>query len=69
MSDRRRIPHMLAMLDLTGLRYPGVPPVLILVAGRCAFRHEVPTYPLPGLISPGFEAAGVFSPEGGDTSM
>ncbi len=35
----------------------------------CAFRHEVPTYPTPGLISSGFEAAGVFSPKGGDTSI
>ena len=33
------------------------------------FRHEVPTHPMPGLTSPGFEVVGGFSPEGGDTSM
>ena len=32
------------------------------------FRHEVPTHPMPGLKSPGFEAAPVLSPQGGDTS-
>ena len=34
----------------------------------CDFRHEVPTYPMPGLTSPGFEAREFFSPEGGDIS-
>ncbi len=34
----------------------------------CDFRHEVPTYPMPGLTSPGFEARELLSPEGGDTT-
>ena len=66
--------HVVAIGD--GKQSPGIPATCRKLElqyharnGSTAFRHEVPTYPMPGLTSPGFEAAGVFSPEGGDTSM
>ncbi len=46
----------------------GLTPTRCVSFESCDFRHEVPTYPMPGLTSPGFEAREFLSPEGGDTT-